>query len=444
MKLLLVGLLGLALSSSSLVAASSGIGHGRLARRGGSPLSTKHSALLHKRALQRQRRDGDADPQQQLAEMQKQLQAQIDTQSNSINDQQKLNDYQHYVESLVGTGGPWLAAQNPTSQGGNKVGGSGLTDKATAAGTTSTTDGGDAASKEDCEDAKDAGQTAPAAQSEPDLTGGKEPIDKRNRPKHRHHREKKVAEATRARTAQAAAHKHKDHQGKPAGGSSQGKDAQGGTGNDGNGKNGNGSNHDGSGDDGSNGVRSTTTWSSDSESASSWSSSSHHETVSSSSSSTSGKGNGSGSSGGSGTQGSGSGGSGASSGDGGDAGAHSDNPNIPSDVRPLVGQTMTGRGTFYSAGLGACGKTNSDQDMIVAVSKDVFERFNPSDGNPNHNHLCGLRIKITYKGKSAFATIEDECPTCPTTSLDMTKTLFEHFADPDQGVLNGMQWTILG
>ncbi|KAJ2998644.1 hypothetical protein NUW54_g7013 [Trametes sanguinea] len=63
--------------------------------------------------------------------------------------------------------------------------------------------------------------------------------------------------------------------------------------------------------------------------------------------------------------------------------------------------------TFYEAGLGACGITNSDADMIVAIDAQTFDSFPGATGNPNTNPICNKKITATTTdGK--FAT-QQEC-----------------------------------
>ncbi|KAI0315843.1 hypothetical protein OF83DRAFT_1032517, partial [Amylostereum chailletii] len=50
---------------------------------------------------------------------------------------------------------------------------------------------------------------------------------------------------------------------------------------------------------------------------------------------------------------------------------------------------------------------------------------------------CGGSITISYGGKTAQATIVDECPGCPYGGLDLTEGLFSYFASTDKGVLSG-------
>ncbi|MEU9193332.1 RlpA-like double-psi beta-barrel domain-containing protein [Streptomyces hundungensis] len=94
------------------------------------------------------------------------------------------------------------------------------------------------------------------------------------------------------------------------------------------------------------------------------------------------------------------------------------------------------RATFYSTGLGACGKVNNDADFVVALNSAQF-----GGGYPGPQ--CGKHIKITYKGKSATATIVDECPGCSYAGLDLSPGLFRHFASQDESVIY-VDWKFTG
>jgi hypothetical protein len=67
--------------------------------------------------------------------------------------------------------------------------------------------------------------------------------------------------------------------------------------------------------------------------------------------------------------------------------------------------TVTGDLTYYSPGLGACGTTASDGDMVCAVSRLVFDAAAaPGDSNPNHNPLCGRRVRVQRNAASVVLT----------------------------------------
>ncbi|KAK7043643.1 hypothetical protein VNI00_008254 [Paramarasmius palmivorus] len=88
------------------------------------------------------------------------------------------------------------------------------------------------------------------------------------------------------------------------------------------------------------------------------------------------------------------------------------------------------RFTFYDAGLGACGKTNSNSDWIVALNAEQW------NGGSN----CWKMITINYGGKTAVAQITDLCPSCSYGALDLSRGLFDHFANEDLGVIYGQWW----
>jgi len=93
--------------------------------------------------------------------------------------------------------------------------------------------------------------------------------------------------------------------------------------------------------------------------------------------------------------------------------------------------TFSGDGTFYEVGLGACGQTNSDSQLVCALS---FTQFDPSpNGNPNLNPNCGRQIQISSGGKSVVCTIVDRCQGCAFGSVDMSPAAFDKLANPSAG-----------
>jgi hypothetical protein len=107
----------------------------------------------------------------------------------------------------------------------------------------------------------------------------------------------------------------------------------------------------------------------------------------------------------------------------------------PADIQ-LHKRFENTRFTFFATGLGACGVFNHPGDFIVALNT-------PQYGSGSPGPQCFKAITINYGGKSAQATIMDECPGCPFGGLDMTTGLFDYFADPSVGVLYG-SWTFNG
>ncbi|KII89530.1 hypothetical protein PLICRDRAFT_29734 [Plicaturopsis crispa FD-325 SS-3] len=110
----------------------------------------------------------------------------------------------------------------------------------------------------------------------------------------------------------------------------------------------------------------------------------------------------------------------------------------------IVSATKIGQGTFFEPGEGACGHFNTAADSIVAVSSKFFTTFPGAGPNPNTNPMCNKQLKITYKGKTAKATVTDECPSCPGKfDLDMSPAVFNQLADPSVGLLKGISWEFI-
>ncbi|KZP11454.1 hypothetical protein FIBSPDRAFT_837615 [Athelia psychrophila] len=94
-------------------------------------------------------------------------------------------------------------------------------------------------------------------------------------------------------------------------------------------------------------------------------------------------------------------------------------------------------------GLGACGKTNSASDHIVAVPHTFFDNYHGATANPNKNPLCGKTISIHYNGKSTSAKIQDRCAGCKGAGdLDMSPAVFNKLASKSLGRIYGVKWTI--
>ncbi|KAJ8068125.1 hypothetical protein OCU04_003696 [Sclerotinia nivalis] len=107
----------------------------------------------------------------------------------------------------------------------------------------------------------------------------------------------------------------------------------------------------------------------------------------------------------------------------------------PAPVSPnepeLVRRANSGDLTFYDVGLGACGWTNSDSELVVAMSAGLMGT--QSNGNPN----CGKKIKINYKGKSVTVKVVDKCMGCARYDLDLSPAAFKVLAPESAGRVKG-------
>lgn len=105
---------------------------------------------------------------------------------------------------------------------------------------------------------------------------------------------------------------------------------------------------------------------------------------------------------------------------------------------------FTGQGTFFDTGLGACGITNNDTNMICAISKLRFDTFPGYNGiNPNSNPVCNRQISLSYGGKSILLAVVDRCEACAMGDIDMTPTAFQQLAPLAVGRLDGITWSFV-
>ncbi|KAJ7115246.1 RlpA-like double-psi beta-barrel-protein domain-containing protein-containing protein [Mycena epipterygia] len=111
---------------------------------------------------------------------------------------------------------------------------------------------------------------------------------------------------------------------------------------------------------------------------------------------------------------------------------------------PVVrSKSYSGDGTWYQPGLGACGKTNNKNQLIVAVGHGIFDSYpGATKLNPNNrNPICGKQLKATYGEKSVTVTVEDRCAGCPGgADLDFTEAGFGKLAETTAGRIHGVKW----
>ncbi|ORX49470.1 hypothetical protein DM01DRAFT_1338141 [Hesseltinella vesiculosa] len=90
----------------------------------------------------------------------------------------------------------------------------------------------------------------------------------------------------------------------------------------------------------------------------------------------------------------------------------------------------TGKATYYNTGLGSCGETNNDNELVVALSAaDMSKSY------------CGKSIKVTSGSKSVTATVVDTCPGCASGSIDLSPAAFKKLANLAVGVISPVSWT---
>ncbi|OHE92395.1 SCP-like extracellular protein [Colletotrichum orchidophilum] len=94
--------------------------------------------------------------------------------------------------------------------------------------------------------------------------------------------------------------------------------------------------------------------------------------------------------------------------------------------------------TFFNPALGACGWTDNDDSMIVALSH--IKMGSQSNGNP----LCGKTVRIEAEGKSVNVKVTDKCMGCAVNDIDVSPTVFKAlFGDLGRGRVTGVTWTLV-
>lgn len=88
-----------------------------------------------------------------------------------------------------------------------------------------------------------------------------------------------------------------------------------------------------------------------------------------------------------------------------------------------------GDATWYnpSAGIGACGWYNGDNEMVAAVSPQVFGSY----PNPNNSPVCGRKMVVFSDAGASWSkpvvvvTVVDKCAGCAPHDVDLSPAAFQ-------------------
>ncbi|KAI8076517.1 RlpA-like double-psi beta-barrel-protein domain-containing protein-containing protein [Gilbertella persicaria] len=96
--------------------------------------------------------------------------------------------------------------------------------------------------------------------------------------------------------------------------------------------------------------------------------------------------------------------------------------------------SMSGDATYYTVGLGSCGDTNSDSEMVAALSGSLM-------GSSSDGKYCGK--SITIKGGSGSVTVKvvDTCPSCGEGDVDLSPAAFKELGSLSKGVIP-IKWSL--
>ncbi|KAM5543881.1 hypothetical protein V8D89_002498 [Ganoderma adspersum] len=102
-----------------------------------------------------------------------------------------------------------------------------------------------------------------------------------------------------------------------------------------------------------------------------------------------------------------------------------------------------GDATYYTPGVGSCGRNNVESDFIVAVDHATITSFPGAGANPNLNPMCGRKMRVTHGKQSVVVTVVDTCPGCAVGSVDLTPAAFKKLGPLSVGRIHGVKWTLL-
>ncbi|KAJ5121277.1 Barwin-related endoglucanase [Penicillium bovifimosum] len=97
--------------------------------------------------------------------------------------------------------------------------------------------------------------------------------------------------------------------------------------------------------------------------------------------------------------------------------------------------------TWFKTGLGACGWYNNPGDAICAISHIAYDRMNV-DSNPNHNRLCGRKIRLQRGSREIDVVVADRCEGCKEFDIDVTTGVFGKLGNLDEGRVHIDWWWI--
>ncbi|RKP35278.1 hypothetical protein BJ085DRAFT_10796, partial [Dimargaris cristalligena] len=78
-------------------------------------------------------------------------------------------------------------------------------------------------------------------------------------------------------------------------------------------------------------------------------------------------------------------------------------------------------GSFVQVGVGACGKSYTQDDFVVAVQPALFK----TGGNPNLDPICDQYVLLQNGPKTVHARITEKCHDCAENQVVGTKAIWK-------------------
>ncbi|CAO3587696.1 unnamed protein product [Absidia cylindrospora] len=90
----------------------------------------------------------------------------------------------------------------------------------------------------------------------------------------------------------------------------------------------------------------------------------------------------------------------------------------------------SGSATYYDVGLGSCGNTNSNSEMVAALSSSIMNKSK-----------CGKSINIKSPKGSVTVKVVDTCPGCDSNAIDLSPAAFKKLGDMNDGRID-VTWSM--
>ncbi|KAJ2551181.1 hypothetical protein EV175_003788 [Coemansia sp. RSA 1933] len=104
-------------------------------------------------------------------------------------------------------------------------------------------------------------------------------------------------------------------------------------------------------------------------------------------------------------------------------------------------QTFSGDGTYYTPGLGACGVTNTESDLIAAINAEQYGSSTGSGGS-NSASICGKCVQVKGPNGQVKVKITDKCPSCKSGDLDLSPAAFDQIGSEAAGRIS-ITWSFV-
>lgn len=101
-------------------------------------------------------------------------------------------------------------------------------------------------------------------------------------------------------------------------------------------------------------------------------------------------------------------------------------------------RSQTGKMTYYTPGQGSCGKTHTENDLVVAISQSMYGTY----ANPNASPMCAKSASIKCGGKTIKAAVVDKCMSCGKADIDVSPAVFKQCGALSAGVIT-VTWDVV-